>query len=141
CGVRSISADGTQIALKQPCWSNLHIPFNFPLPTKDPTYDYDDNPMGGFDGISPVTQPSFVENAFENLKSPGQWYLDETARLVYYIPRAGEDMTTADVEAPVLEHLVTGTGAKNVTFRNIEFAYTTWLQPSGDDGFAEMQAN
>jgi hypothetical protein len=141
CDVASISPDGTSVALRQPCWSNLHIPQNFPTPAQDPSYDYDDNPMGGFDGITPVTQPSLVENAFENLDGPGQWYLDSSAHRVFYIPRPGEDMRSADVEAPVLERLVDGEGASRVTFSGITFAYTTWRQPSGDDGFAEMQAN
>jgi hypothetical protein len=141
CDVASISPDGTSIGLRRPCWSNLHVPQNFPTPAEDPSYDYDDNPMGGFDGISPVTQPSLVENAFENLSLPGQWYLDAAAHRVYYIPRTGEDMRTADVEAPVLERLVTGDGVRGVTFRGVQFSYTTWRQPSGEDGFAEMQAN
>ena len=51
---------------------------------------------------------------------------DETAHQLYYIPRPGEDMTTADVEAPVLEHLIVGTGVQNVTISGIEFAYTTF---------------
>ena len=29
----------------------------------------------------------------------------------------------------------------DVTFQGIDFAYATWLQPSGNDGFSEMQAN
>ena len=40
-----------------------------------------------------------ILNAFELLKQPGQFYFDRTAQMLYYIPRPGEDMTTASVIA------------------------------------------
>src|SRR5438046_6554055 len=55
-------------------------------------------------------QPTAVENAFELLDSPGEWYLDKSSHTVFYLPRSGENLATADVEAPVLEQLVEGRG-------------------------------
>jgi len=77
---------------------------------------------------------------------PGEWYLDVTSSKFYYIPLAGQTLTSLDVEAPVLEALVTGGGTAtsplhDVVFHGIQFSYATWLGPSGPNGFSEVQAN
>jgi hypothetical protein len=89
--------------------------------------------------------PTDVENAYELLDEDGEWYLDRSQDVVYYIPRSGEDMITAIVIAPVLERLVIGTGIlgspiKNIHFKNITFAHATWLVPNTSAGFPEEQA-
>ena len=62
----------------------------------------------------------------------GQFYFDKTAGTLYYYPRSGEDMGTADVEAPVAEKLIDITGTsttnrvKNLTFQGITFANTDY---------------
>ncbi len=88
-----------------------------------------------------------IYNAFEFLNAPGQFYFDKTTGTLYYYPRAGEDMTTADVEAPVLEKLIDIAGTsnanrvKNLTFQGITFANTDWaLSKVGDSyGKASVQ--
>lgn len=89
--------------------------------------------------------PTWIENAYELMDEEGEWYLDRTEHYLYYKPRAGEDMTSAEVIAPVLESLVRGTGTledplENVVFEGLTFAYATWLQPNGEFGFREIQA-
>src|SRR5262249_38375027 len=84
--------------------------------------------------------PTSVENAFELLDQPGEWYLDRPAHTVYYIPRSGETMSSAKVEAPVLQKLVTGSNVHDVVFNGLQFSYATWLRPSSDTGFSEIQA-
>ena len=41
--------------------------------------------------------PATIENAFELLEQPGEFYVDTAAAEVLYIPRPGEDMATAEV--------------------------------------------
>jgi len=82
-------------------------------------------------------RPYFVENALELLDSPGEWYLNTDTNEVFYRPRAGEDLATADVVVPVLERLVSVAGTitapvHNIQFRNLTFAYTTWLVPDSE---------
>jgi hypothetical protein len=89
--------------------------------------------------------PTWIENAYELLDEEGEWYLDRSGHYLYYIPRAGEDMTSAEVIAPVLESLVIGTGTledplENVVFEGLTFSYATWLQPNGEFGFRDIQA-
>ena len=79
--------------------------------------------------------PFFVENAFELLGTPGEWYFDRTARRIYYTPRAGENMSAIDVEAPAAEELIVGTGTRGrpltgLIFKGIRFAFTTSLHPA-----------
>lgn len=43
-----------------------------------------------------------VENVFEALDQPGEWYLDRNTGVLHYWPLPGEDMTKAEVVAPVV---------------------------------------
>jgi hypothetical protein len=86
-----------------------------------------------------------VENAFELLDEPGEWYLDRKARTVYYFPRPGEDLRRAEVIVPALETLVELRGTldqpvHDLHFVGLTFADATWLQPSRI-GHADVQAN
>lgn len=58
------------------------------------------------DNHSQAPAPYYLENVFEALERPGQWYLDRRKGLLYYIPRDGETLETTEVVAPVLDHLV-----------------------------------
>lgn len=135
CPIQSIR--GTTITMAQPCWDNSTL--RVMLPNKTRTA----NLVGP---MSVGERPEYMENAFELLGTPGQFYFDRSAHKLYYTPRAGEDLGTADVEMPVLETLVEGSGTAsapidNIEFSGIQFAYSTWLGPSGPDGFSEIQAN
>ena len=87
----------------------------------------------------------YFENALEFLDQPGEWYLDETANVLYYKPRTGEDMTTATVVAPMVETLlaVNGTStsdqASYLWFQGLTFTHSTYLRPS-QYGFLDGQA-
>ena len=135
CDVAGVS--GTTITMRQPCWDNLKLPASPKAPDGD-------NPSGGFPGLDPNATPSRIENAYE-LLSPGTWYLDRGAHTVYYDAKPGENPASMSFVAPVLQQLVTTTSTADdplhdVTFRGVGFDYTTWLTPSGDTGFPDMQA-
>jgi hypothetical protein len=70
------------------------------------------------------TDPYYFVNALEFLDEPGEWYLDYKAGLVYYWPRADEDMATAQVVAPRLETLVRFQGSMDRPAHDIEFRGT-----------------
>ncbi len=85
-----------------------------------------------------AAMPAFVENAFELLGTPGEWYFDRPAHRLYYTPRPGEDMPGADVEAAVAQGFVAGNGSSDrpitgLVFKGIRFEYTTWLKLPGDE--------
>jgi hypothetical protein len=81
------------------------------------------------------TDPFYFVNALEFLDEPGEWYLDYKAGLVYYWPRADEDMTTAQVVAPHLETLVRFQGSMDrpvhdIEFKGLSFEDSTWMRPT-----------
>jgi len=84
----------------------------------------------GWGAAFTTTGTHTIYNAFEFLNAPGQFYFDKTAETLYYYPRPGEDMGTADVEAPLVEKLFDIAGISttnrvgNITFRGITFAHT-----------------
>jgi hypothetical protein len=72
----------------------------------------------------------FIENVFEELDAPGEWYLDRETGTLYYLPPDDVDLDTAVVEVPVLQRLVEFVGtqdspAQHITLRGFRFAHTT----------------
>src|SRR5207244_1025013 len=52
------------------------------------------------DDFSMTPAPYYVENVFEALDRPGEFYYHRASGRIYYLPRLGEDMTTAEVIMP-----------------------------------------
>jgi Right handed beta helix region len=125
CPLESVSQG--QIVLQDPCWTRANA-----------------GPIHMQTGLN------WLENAYAFLTEPGQWYLDRSANIVYYIPRSGEDLASARVVAGNLQQLVSGLGSldasgnpqfvQNISFEGLTFAYATWLNPSTSAGFPERQS-
>jgi hypothetical protein len=110
---------GTAITMAQPCWDNSTKRVEFPdIPGRSVN-------MVGPGSLTNGKRPAYVENAFELLDQPGEWYLDRAAHTFYYRPRHGENLRHADVEAPTLEKLVSGDHVHDVAFRGLSFEYAT----------------
>jgi len=80
--------------------------------------------------------PYYVENVFEALGEPGEWYLDWPAGKLYYVPMAGEDPQAAEVYAPVAEQLLRLVGdpecgrfVEFLRFEGLTFQHTRWQRP------------
>jgi len=120
------------ITMQTPGWWNANMFRNAGDSTKGKGTD--PNTIG-VPGIWSMFEVTYFENAYQFLDEPGEWYLDETADMIYYIPRIGEDINSIDAELPVVETLVQGHGAaaspvSNIRFENLTFSYGTWLGPS-----------
>ncbi|MBQ9694991.1 MAG: carbohydrate-binding protein, partial [Oscillospiraceae bacterium] len=89
-----------------------------------------------------------VYNALEFVDEPGEFFFDKSKHTLYYCPYPDEDMTTADVEAPVTETLIsiegnsTGDHVSNIGFEGITFAHTDYqlTEVAGSHGKATCQA-
>ncbi|MEO8616190.1 MAG: PDZ domain-containing protein, partial [Luteolibacter sp.] len=57
-------------------------------------------------GAAAHEQVRFVENIFEELDAPGEWFLNSKTHTLYFHPPAGLDLTKAVVEATRLRTLV-----------------------------------
>lgn len=78
-------------------------------------------------GLHPENR--MVENIFEELDAPGEWYYDRRSSTLYYYPMAGENLKTAVFETPVTKHLIELRGSeahpvRNITIRNLELVET-----------------
>ncbi|HVK22142.1 MAG TPA: discoidin domain-containing protein [Actinokineospora sp.] len=88
----------------------------------------------------------WLENAYELLDSPGEYYYDPTDQYLYYKPRPYEDLATATVVVPQVETLMSVTGSaatpiRDLSFQGLTFAYGTWLAPRSGNGFVGFQGN
>jgi hypothetical protein len=110
CPIQSI--DGATITMAQPCWDNSTKRVMLPSGARTA------NLVGP---MSVGKQPEYLENAYELLGTPGEFYFDRNAHRLYYVPRDGEEMLTADVELPELETLVDGIGSAATPAHNIVF--------------------
>lgn len=68
-----------------------------------------------------------VENVFEELDSPGEWYLSEDNKL-YFWPQVGVDLNNAKAEGVMQKHLMEIVGAlenpvKNLSVQGIRFEH------------------
>lgn len=76
-------------------------------------------------GMHPVHR--FVENIFEELDSPGEWYYDEKIGLLYYYPPEGLDIKTATFETPRIRHLIEFKGTEAAPVKNIRISGLTLM--------------
>ncbi|HEY3369499.1 MAG TPA: PDZ domain-containing protein [Prolixibacteraceae bacterium] len=78
-------------------------------------------------GLSPDNR--MVENIFEELDAPEEWYFDPKEAVLYYYPLPEEDIHSSKFEVAQLKHLVEFRGTaqyqvRNITIKNIEFTQT-----------------
>ena len=80
----------------------------------------------------------YVDNVFEALSEPGEWYLDRTLGRVYYLPLAGEQIEEIDAVAPRTEYLLRLEGSPDegryvefLRFEGLCFRHSSWVQPKG----------
>ncbi len=89
-----------------------------------------------------------VENVFEGLDQPGEWYVNRTTGMLYYLPHEGEDPTRAEIIAPVAPALVVIEGKPterrfvgHIRFRGIEFKHTNFKLPRGNSNDRQGSAS
>ena len=108
-----------------------------------------DNNLWGYDTVERPYHPElahlYLTNALPLLQQPGQWYLDPAKGKLYLRPPANTDITQLDVELPRLAVLVAVSGTldepvHDLAFLGIRFSYTSWLGPSGPQGYASQQS-
>ena len=112
-------------AMHRSMWGGMH----FRLTGKDAggnlTYE------GGWQNNRPAPmhpEYRFVENIFEELDAPGEWFLDSKTAVLYFYPPQDLDLAKATVECVRLRHLVEVKGTeqqpvKFVTFRGLVFRH------------------
>lgn len=81
--------------------------------------------------------PYYLEHAFAFLDTPGEWFLDRSSNVLYYMPRPGESTDTIEAIAPVLTQLVRMVGdpaagkyVEHILWQGITFSHTEWYFPA-----------
>jgi hypothetical protein len=71
-----------------------------------------------------------VENVFEELDAPGEWFLDTDRGVLYLLPPPGVDLAKVKIEAAVLKTLIELRGStdepvSHIRFRGLTLTHTT----------------
>jgi hypothetical protein len=81
--------------------------------------------------VSGIDQRSryFIENVFEELDCPGEWYFDKEKNVLYIMPEVGTDLNNALIEASCLKHVIELRGSEDnpvhhITFSGFRIAHT-----------------
>ncbi|MDJ0715926.1 MAG: right-handed parallel beta-helix repeat-containing protein [Prochloraceae cyanobacterium] len=84
----------------------------------------------------------YLENIFETLDTPGEWYLNQSTGKLYYIPMPGEQINTIEAIAPTLVFLLLLQGrpiqeqyVENINFEELTFSHNDWKLPPNISGF------
>ncbi|WP_372755065.1 right-handed parallel beta-helix repeat-containing protein [Labilibaculum sp.] len=78
---------------------------------------------------APHPEYRMVENVFEELDSPGEWFLDREKHKLYYWPEKNMDIANVNFEVSVIKSLVETKGSienpvKNISIQGITFENT-----------------
>ncbi|WP_054563375.1 PDZ domain-containing protein [Pseudoalteromonas sp. UCD-33C] len=94
--------------------------------------------LGGFQNNrqSPMhTKYRYVENIFEELDAPSEWYFDEQTDTLYFYPPDDFDLSNSEIEITSTNHLIELVGSeshpvKNIRVENFVFTQTnqTFMQ-------------
>ena len=116
-------AGGYIHALHNGEWGDFH--YRITGKTKDGKLEYE----GGWQNNRPAPmhkQYRFVENIFEELDAPGEWFYDINTKIIYVYPPTGVALQSAKIEISQVTDMVhivgkKGNPVKNVTISNIHF--------------------
>ena len=67
-----------------------------------------------------------LENLFEGLTEPGDWYLDRSEGRLYYLPREGEILENTRLIAPVCEQALLVSDSRDLRIENITIRHLDW---------------
>ncbi|MBJ2175961.1 PDZ domain-containing protein [Aureibaculum sp. A20] len=77
-------------------------------------------------GSEPHKEYRMVENVFEELDSPGEWYLDKIEHKLYYWPSENVALDSDKIEVAVLKDLIQIVGTKENPVRNVMISDITF---------------
>ena len=96
-------------------------------------------PLTGYDAQTGVVRSSkycsmsphtgdryFLENVYEALDEPGEWYLDRAEHLLYYVPLPGQTPDQTTLYTGQTEHLAEIDGVNGIAFDGITFCDSGW---------------
>lgn len=83
----------------------------------------------------------FLENVFEALNAPGEWYHDTLKNKIYYIPQEGDDIGTTVLTFPTENLLFDIADCENINFSGLTVKNTDWCYLSPDPSTGWLSEN
>ncbi len=97
------------------------------------------------DDNTPVFARYYIDNVFEGLTEPGEWYLDRSQQKLYYLPRKGETLQNCEAYAAGGHSIVSIQGdaaeddlVTDLHFRHIVFRHSDWRDYNRQSQAANM---
>lgn len=88
----------------------------------------------------------YVENVYEGLDAPGEWYLNRATGVLSYMPMPDEKLGQTEIVAPVVTELMRlqgqpdlGLPVEHLTFRDLTFRHADFVLP--EKGHSDAQAD
>jgi len=87
--------------------------------------------IGGWQNNRPAPmhkQYRFVENIFEELDAPGEWFYDSSAKTIYLYPLKGTNIKNAEITISQLTDLIHISGSSSKPLKNISISNLSFMQ-------------
>ena len=125
-------------------WTDSHMPVeSIDDKTNIVTFKYEDSKQFS-DDFTTRGARYIVENVFEALDQPGEWYLNKVTGILYYMPKPGEDINSVEVIAPVITEFISFEGiplerkyVEHISFKNLNFSHTFFVLPEKNTNSAQ----
>lgn len=102
-----------------------------------------------YESFNPLLARYYVDNLFEALSEPGEWYLNRSSGRLTYLPMAGETLENTQVCAPLVTRFLEVHGeafnrgpnvrdpygpsvVEKINFRGLTFRHSDWYQPASE---------
>jgi hypothetical protein len=102
-----------------------------------------------YESFNPKLARYYIDNLFEALTEPGEWYLDRSQGRLYYLPKPGETIQHTQIVAPRTEAFVRAAGdafnhgaephdplggeaVTGLRFEGLTFRHGDWSAPAGE---------
>lgn len=85
-------------------------------------------------GVKTGGCPTYIDNVFELLGKPMEWYFDRTEQMLYLGLEEGDTPDNHEIVIPLVEQLMMIQGKTeqkicHLCFKNLRFMHNTWLHP------------
>jgi hypothetical protein len=102
-----------------------------------------------YESFNPKLARYYIDNLFEALTEPGEWYLDRSSGRVTYLPLPDETLENTQIVVPVVNQFIEVTGdafnrntfiedlygtrlVENLSFSGLTFRHSDWYRPSAE---------
>lgn len=82
-----------------------------------------------------------IENAYEFIDVPGEWYYNKYTHYLYYYPLNNKNPNSSEIIFPILEKITTASNLLNVEFNGLTFLHSTWWIIPNNTGYKTGQGS